>query len=193
MIGLSIKDKVKQMKEKRVSATVKFLAIVSVIYLIILFFDPGLAGAAIISTGETFIKIIPILILVFGVIYLINRYLDTSKLQKHVGHDSGLRGWFYATMAGILISGPPYVLYPLFGDLQRKGMRNALLAVVLYNRNVKIPFIPVMIYYFGTAFTIIVSIYIILFSFLNGLLVEFFAGRQRNSRFSGLLKRVFKV
>jgi uncharacterized membrane protein YraQ (UPF0718 family) len=181
------------MKAIRMSATVKFLAVVCVAYFIIFFFKPRLAGKAIINTGGTFLKIIPILILVFGVIYLINRYLDTSKLQNHVGKDSGLQGWFYAAVAGILISGPPYVLYPLFGDLQKKGMRNALLAVVLYNRNVKIPFIPVMIYYFGTAFMVVISIYIILFSFLNGLLVEFFAGRQRRLRFSGIFKRVFKI
>jgi uncharacterized membrane protein YraQ (UPF0718 family) len=193
MIGLSIKDRVKRMKKIRVSATVKFLITVCVIYLVASFFDPRLVGEAVINTGETFIKIVPILALVFGVIYLINRYLDVSKLQKHIGKDSGLRGWLYAAVAGILISGPPYVLYPLFGDLQKKGMRNALVAVLLYNRNVKIPFIPVMIYYFGTAFTVIVSVYIILFSFVNGWLVELLAGRRRMSWFIGSLKRLLRI
>lgn len=160
------------MRNIRTSATVKFLVVVLGIYIVISFFDTGLAVKAAIDTGETLVKIVPVLILVFGVIYFINRYLNTSKLQKHVGGESGIRGWLYAIIAGILVSGPPYVLYPLFGDLQKKGMRNALLAVILYNRNVKIPFVPVMIYYFGTAFTIIVSVYIILFSIANGLLVE---------------------
>lgn len=160
------------MRNIRTSATVKFLVVVLGIYIVISFFDTGLAVKAAIDTGETLVKIVPVLILVFGVIYFINRYLNTSKLQKHVGGEFGIRGWLYAIIAGILVSGPPYVLYPLFGDLQKKGMRNALLAVILYNRNVKIPFVPVMIYYFGTAFTIIVSVYIILFSIANGLLVE---------------------
>jgi uncharacterized membrane protein YraQ (UPF0718 family) len=167
-----IKGAIARMRNIRTSATVKFLVVVLGIYIVISFFDTGLAVKAAIDTGETLVKIVPVLILVFGVIYFINRYLNTSKLQKHVGGEFGIRGWLYAIIAGILVSGPPYVLYPLFGDLQKKGMRNALLAVILYNRNVKIPFVPVMIYYFGTAFTIIVSVYIILFSIANGLLVE---------------------
>lgn len=173
-----IKEQLARMKQKRMSTTVKFLLVVLGIYAAVSFFDMQLATKAAIDTGSTLIKIIPILILVFGVIYLINRYLDTSKLQKHVGDKSGVRGWLYAIIAGILISGPPYVLYPLFGDLQKKGMRNALLAVILYNRNVKIPFIPVMIYYFGVAFTVIVSVYIILLSFANGMLVEVLANKK---------------
>ncbi|MBW2540150.1 MAG: hypothetical protein JRE27_11165 [Deltaproteobacteria bacterium] len=72
----------------------------------------------------------------------------------------------------MLVSGPPYVLYPLLGELKKRGMTNSLLAVFLYNRNVKIPFIPAMIYYFGLKFTIILSVYIIIFSIMNGKIME---------------------
>ena len=37
-----------------------------------------------------------------------------------------------------------------------------------------IPFIPVMIYYFGLEFTLILSVYIVLFSIVNGKIVELF-------------------
>ena len=57
-------------------------------------------------------------------------------------------------------------------------MRNSLLAVLLYNRNVKIPFIPAMIYYFGLKFTVFISLYIIIFSVLNGKLIEALAGEK---------------
>lgn len=170
-----IKAGINKLRQKRIATTIKFLLVVAGIYAVVSFFDRQLAIQATIDTGKTLIKIIPILVLVFGVLYGINRFLDISKLQKHVGSESGIRGWLYAIIAGIIISGPPYVLYPLFGDLQKKGMRNALLAATLYNRNVKIPFVPVMIYYFGTAFTIIVSVYIVVFSIANGLLVELLA------------------
>lgn len=167
------------MKKKRLSNSVRFLLVVIGIYIVVGFLNPLLVQQALDKTGSIFVKIIPILILVFSIIYVINRFLDVGKIQKHVGSDSGVRGWLYALIAGILISGPPYVLYPLFGDLQKKGMRNALLAVILYNRNVKIPFIPVMIYYFGAAFTIIVSVYIIILSLLNGILVELLVDKKR--------------
>lgn len=172
-------SRIDKIKQKRISNGVKFLSLVLLIYILSFLIRPDLTLQAFVKTGSVFLKIIPILVLVFGVIYLINRYLDTEKIQKHIGEKSGIKGWLYAAVAGILISGPPYVLYPLFGDLQKKGMRNALIGVILYNRNVKIPFIPVMIYYFGAAFTIIISIYIVLLGFVNGYLVELFSKNSK--------------
>ncbi|MDY6822450.1 MAG: bile acid:sodium symporter [Thermodesulfobacteriota bacterium] len=36
------------------------------------------------------------------------------------------------------------MLYPIFGDLQKGGVKNSLIAVVHYNRNVKLQFLPAM-------------------------------------------------
>ena len=93
-----------------------------------------------------------------------------------MGKDSGLKGWFYDLIGGIIISGPPYVLYPMLGELQDNGARNGLIAAILYNRNVKIHFLPAMIYYFGMRYTVVLSIYILLFSLLNGKLLEIIVG-----------------
>jgi uncharacterized membrane protein YraQ (UPF0718 family) len=98
---------------------------------------------------------------------------------KYLGQEAGLKGWLLAIIGGILVSGPPYILFPLLKDLKKKGMSNALLAVFLYNRNVKIPFFPVMIYYFGLTYTVIISFYIIIFSIFNGLLINFFLKENR--------------
>jgi len=115
---------------------------------------------------------LPILGIVFVVMVGINLYFTQSRAKKYLGEKSGIKGWIYAIIFGILISGPPYVLYPLLGDLKKQGMKNSLIAVLLYNRNVKIPFLPALIYYFGLPFTIILSIYILIFSILNGKLIE---------------------
>ncbi|MFW5888198.1 MAG: permease [Patescibacteria group bacterium] len=179
-----IRDEVKKMKKKRMSNGIKFLLAVVGIYAIVALFDPALVEKAVIKTVEIFIQIIPILILVFAVIYIINRYLDPQKIQKHIGEKSGIKGWLYAVIAGVLIAGPPYVLYPVFGDLQKKGMKNSLIAVILYNRNVKIQFLPAMIYYFGLPFSVVMSIYMIIFSLLNGIVVEKLAGKNEGSRMS---------
>lgn len=167
------------MRRKRLSSSMRFFLAVAGIYGVVYFFRPRLIQVAVQETGDMILKILPILAAVFVIIYLINRFLDPRRLQRHVGEGSGIKGWLYATVAGILISGPPYVLYPLLGDLKQKGMKNSLLAVLLYNRNVKIPFLPAMIYYFGLAFTVIISLYIVLFSFLNGLLVGILTRRKR--------------
>jgi hypothetical protein len=67
----------------------------------------------------------------------------------------------------------------MLAEFRRHGVRPALLAVFLYNRNVKIPFLPVMVYYFGLRYTVVVSGLIIIFSLLNGLLLERLIGHER--------------
>ncbi|MFH1428104.1 MAG: permease [Patescibacteria group bacterium] len=119
-----------------------------------------------------FIKIVPILLVVFIIMILVNIYFTKERIGKYLGEKSGIRGWVYAIISGILVSGPPYVLFPLLGEFKKQGMKNSLLAVFLYNRNVKIPFLPVMIYYFGLGFTLILSLYIIIFSILNGKIIK---------------------
>jgi len=158
--------------KRKLSNSTKFLIGVIFIYLIIAPFNFTATKDAFLYFLSMLLKIIPLLAFVFIIMIGVNLYLTEDKIKKHIGESAGIKGWIYAMIAGILISGPPYVLYPLLGDLKKHGMKNSLIAVLLYNRNVKIQFIPAMIYYFGLKFTIIISIYIIIFSILNGLLIE---------------------
>ncbi len=170
----------KKIKKIRISKSFLFLLMVVFLYAVVGFFDIVLVKEALGKTLEIFLKILPILVLVFGLIYLINRYFDTKKVQKHLGEESGLRGWIYAVVAGVVLAGPPYILYPIFGKLQDKGMKNSLIAVILYNRNVKLQFLPALIYYFGLPFSIILSFYMIVFSLFNGILVGILSKNSYN-------------
>ncbi|PLX26556.1 hypothetical protein C0583_07070 [Candidatus Parcubacteria bacterium] len=151
---------------------IKFLVFVIVLYLIAMVLDFDYTLEAFVNTFVLFVKIIPILIFVFVLNFLVNQYLKIETIKKHIGEKNKFLQYFYAALFGIFISGAPYLLYPMLGDLKRKGVRDDFIAVMLFNRNVKIPFIPVMIYYFGLAYTVIISILIIAFSVLNGLLVS---------------------
>ncbi len=162
---------VKNKSKKKLSGGMKFFLAVLVIYFIFALFDVEAVKMAMINFLQMIWKIIPILLIVFLAMILINLYFTKERTEKYFGNQSGIKGWIYAIVSGILISGPPYVLYPLLGELKKHGMKNSLLAVFLYNRNVKIPFVPVMVYYFGLTFTVIMSFYIIFFSILNGVLV----------------------
>ncbi len=155
----------------KISGGTKFLIIILALYSVIAFFNFSIVKSAFSDFSLMFVKIVPVLIIVFIVMVLVNLYFTKERIGKYLGAESGIKGWLYAIVSGILVSGPPYVLFPLLGELKKGGMKNSLSAVFLYNRNVKIPFIPVMIYYFGFNFTIIISLYIILFSILNGKLV----------------------
>jgi len=56
--------------------------------------------------------------------------------------------------------------------LKEKGMKDSFIATFLYNRAVKIPLMPMMIFYFGISFTAILTIYIVIFSIINGFCVD---------------------
>ena len=159
-------------QKPKMNNQLKFLLAVIFLYLIIALLDIGIVESALINFLVMSLKIVPVLGLVFIIMVLINLYFTKERVGKYLGSKSGIKGWLYAIISGILISGPPYTLYPLLGELKKNGMKSSLLAVVLYNRNVKIPFLPAMVYYFGLNFTIILSLYIIIFSIFNGKLVE---------------------
>lgn len=149
----------------------QFLLLMLTVYLVLVLVNPDLARQALVGFKSMFLKIIPILVMVFIALFTVNLLLNPERIKKHLGRESGWMGWLWAVIGGILISGPPYVLYPMLGEFRKYGARNSLIAVYLYNRNVKIPFLPVMAYYFGLRYTVIVSVLIILFSLLNGLVV----------------------
>lgn len=168
------------MFEKRhLGGTQKFLLATGIVFGVFLALDSAAAKTALFSALVLFVKIFPILILVFLINLAINALVKPGTLQKHMGQDSGLLGYFYAVLSGILIGGPPYLLFPLLADFQKSGVRNAYLATFLFNRNVKIPYIPVMIYYFGLVYTVIISILLIIFSVLNGIIVEKLSSNQK--------------
>jgi len=159
---------------KKIPLPFIFLLLICILYFILSFFNINLVINALINTGKMTLKIIPILIFVFIFSIFINLYLKNDTIKKHLGENSGIKGLLYAIIGGILISGPPYILYPMLNKLKKSGVKNSLIAVFLYNRNIKIPYIPVMIFYFGLSYTIIISIYILIFSILNGFLINLF-------------------
>lgn len=120
---------------------------------------------------ENIIKIAPIFFVVYVLMFFANYYVSIEIIQRHMGHNSGLKGWIFTILGSIIISGPPYVLFPLLGDLQKAGMKNSLIVAFLNNKNVQISFLPAMVYYFGLSLTIIVSVYILIFTVVSGILV----------------------
>lgn len=149
----------------------KFLFAMVAIYIII-----GLVNVnylKTISAGflEDLVKILPVLLLAYIVVFIINMFVSPERISRHLGKNSGIKGWFYASLGSILISGPPYVILPVLGELKKHGMRNSFLAVFLNNRNVQPAFLPVMVYYFGLLFTVVISFYIMIFAIITGYII----------------------
>ena len=134
-------------------------------------------------SGNIFIQIIPVLLLVILFMALLDYFLHPKTVSKYVGRGSGIKGWFLAISTGILSHGPIYVWYPLLKDLRDRGMRSGLIAAFLYSRaiNIKIPLLPLMVYYFGALFVVVLLPYIVIASLVEGEIIEIIESRTRRN------------
>lgn len=165
-------------QKKKGRGSLLFLLIVIVLYGITFLFDSQLALNALELAEKLLYRLIPVLFLVFTLIFLSNLLIRPDWVRSNVGQESGLKGWVVAVISGILSVGPIYPWYALLKDLKAKGMRTALIAVFLYNRGIKLPLLPLMIHYFGLAFTLILAGYLTLFSLFTGVVMEKILGND---------------
>lgn len=153
---------------KKIPNGQKFLLVVILAYLLVGYFNRSLILVALTKSWIALKEVVPFLFLVFFIIFLVNHFVKPEIIKKHLGSDTGWRKWFYVVLGSVFIVGPPYLLFPIFGELRKDGMKNSLIVAFLSNRNVQPMFLPVMIHYFGLSFTAIVSFYVLVFSFING-------------------------
>ena len=149
-----------------------FLITVMVLYLILYIFQPENIQKSLKASGILLVQLIPLLILIVLFMGIINYFVKSKKVLKYTGKESGIKGWLLAISTGILSHGPIYIWYPFLKELRDQGMRNGLIAAFLYNRAIKIPLLPLMIYYFGSIFVSVLLIYMIIASIIEGKIIE---------------------
>lgn len=149
-----------------------FLALVLLAYALLGLVNPEAASRSLSFFTHVMAQVLPVLGLVFFLLFVANLVLKPKWIKRYLGKGSGIKGWLAATVGGILSVGSIYAWYAMLSELQQKGMKNALIAVFLYSRAVKLPLLPLMIHYFGIAYTLILCLYLIAFSIINGLIVE---------------------
>ena len=116
--------------------------------------------------------LLPILAVVVVISGGINYFLKPKALAKHLGEESGIRGWMIALGAGVLSHGPMYAWYPVIADLRRHGMRDGLVAAFFYARAIKVPLLPMMVAYFGLDFTVLLTLLTLLAAWGQGLIMD---------------------
>ena len=161
----------KQEKAKGFAGLLSMLSVMT-LYGVVFLLNEQLARDALDYAGKLLSRLAPVLALVFILFFLSNLLIRPAWVRTHVGQHSGLKGWTVALFGGMLSVGPVYPWYALLGDLREKGMRSGLSAVFLYSRAIKLPLLPVMIHYFGLAYTLVLVAYLLLFSLLNGMAIE---------------------
>lgn len=148
------------------------LGITLLLYAVTLFMDPSLAASALYKSLGVLKMIAPILLIVFFLMALLNTYIKPKSIARHMGKHSGLKGWFFALAGGVLSHGPGYIWYPMLSELRDHGARDGLIVAFFYARAIKLPWLPVMVGYFGIAFTLVLTFYILLGAWMQGLLAD---------------------
>ncbi len=158
--------------KKRKCAGLIFLLITLLLYFIIFLFNADVFFLSLRYFVRIFSKIFYIVIIVFVFIFLTNLFLKPKFIVRHLGKESGTKGWIIVIVSGIISMGSIYIWYPLLKELKEKGMKKGLIATFLYNRAVKIPILPLMVYYFGWLLTLLLALYMVIFSVFLGIIMD---------------------
>jgi uncharacterized membrane protein YraQ (UPF0718 family) len=102
---------------------------------------------------------------------LTNYFVTPEFVIRHF-KEKKIKKWFFVIIGGILSTGPIYVWYPLLANLKDKGLNYGLIACFLYNRAIKIPLLPVAIFYFGWKYILILSFVMIFMSVIQGIIIN---------------------
>jgi len=158
-----------------------FFLLVVFIYLVLFFINSEKTAIALEKGGLILLGLIPIFVLVIILTATINYFLKPQQIIKYFGEKSGIAGWFYALLGGIVSHGPMYAWYPMIQDMKSHGLKDGLITTFFYSRAIKLPLLPLMIDYFGLIFTTVLSIYILVGAYVQGKLIEYLLSpKQKN-------------
>jgi len=150
----------------------KFLVLCIGILILFMIFDYSKSLESIKVSAGLFVKVLPSLLSVFVLMIIFNLFIAPESLAKYLGKESGIKAWLIAAFAGIISTGPIYLWFPMLKQLKNHGTREGVIATFLYDRAIKPPLIPLMIYYFGIMFTVILTIVMFFISIIQGYIVE---------------------
>ncbi len=142
------------------------------LYALLFVVDPGNASAALGSALSLALTIAPILLLVTVFVALVNYAVTGDAIAAALGSESGVTGYLVAIVGGVLSHGPVYAWYTLLADLRERGMRDGLIAVFLYNRAIKLPLLPLFLYYFDVEYAAVLLGTMVVASVVQGVVVE---------------------
>jgi len=167
-----------KLKLKNISKAWYFVLIMLIIYSTLYFLNLSSFNKSINFFLNLLNKIIPIFILIFSLMILMNFFVTTKTITKHF-KDRKIKAWIFAIFSGIISTGPIYMWYPLLKSAHHKGVSHGLISCFLYNRAIKIFLIPIMIFYFGIKYILILLILMIIMSVIQGITINKFLRKEQ--------------
>lgn len=162
---------------------------VLLIYGAIVLFNPDKAKPILIAFVKVLKQIAPNLLVVYAILVLTNMYVNNKQIRKHMGDDAGYKGWAISIVAGIISMGSIYVWYPLLKDLQDKGVKDKFIAAFLYNRGIKLQWLPILLLYFGWTYSITLIVVMVVISVFQGIITEKLIVSCCNSKSKSLARK----
>ncbi len=135
-----------------------FLVGVFTLYGILFSISPDRTLKAFVTSLHIMLQILFPLSIAFVVLIFLNHFVKSEQISRLLGRRTGLRGIALSCVGGILSMGPIYAWYPLLKGFREKGISDFYLANFLSSRAIKPFLFPVMVFYFGWAFTLILNI-----------------------------------
>ena len=108
------------------------LGITVILYIFAAFFEPSKAMLSLEKSFDILKMIAPILIIVLLVMALINTFIKPKSVVKHLGEESGIKGWFIAITGGVISHGSTYIWYPILSELRDNGAKNGLIVAFFF-------------------------------------------------------------
>lgn len=161
------------MRFKRPSASISILLLILSIYLIAAFNSKDIFILSLLRAYQLIHLLLPSLILMILIMTAMNYHINPKALSKSMEHKNKSKSsWLIAIASGVISTGPIYLWYPLLNELQKHGIKDSLLAAFLYTRAIKLPLLPLMVFYFGLQFTFILNILILALAPLQGMATQ---------------------
>ncbi|MHB9003481.1 MAG: permease, partial [Coriobacteriia bacterium] len=150
------------------------------LYIWALIVSPDKALQALAVAGQTLLGVLPIIAAVFAALGLFNVWVDKKRIAALLGRGGGLKAVVVASLAGTILVGPVYVIFPLMKAVREHGARWAVVGAVLAAWAVKVPMIPMEIGMLGWRFSVARIVFVALAAVPLGYLLEWIMDVGRN-------------
>jgi len=148
------------------------LPLVLLSYALLYIYYPDKSIEALSKSLSTLLHLLPIFLVVIVLMGVFTALMSAKRIAKFLGKQSGFKGWIIAIFGGILSHGSAYIWYQILANLREQKVKDGLIVTFLYTRAIKLPWLPLMVSYFGYAFTAILMFYIIIGALIQGIIVE---------------------
>jgi len=141
-------------------------------YALLYIYYPDKTIEALSKSLSTLLHLLPIFLIVIVLMGIFIALMSAKRIAKLLGNQSGIKGWAIAVVGGILSHGSSYIWYQMLANLREQQVRDGLIVTFLYTRAIKLPWLPLMVSYFGYAFTVLLMFNIIIAALIQGMIVE---------------------